>query len=155
MGVLDREAPLPTIETAPPLGAAAKPDLREASVAQLVTQTTELTSRLVRDEIRLAQLELAAKGKRAATGAGLFGGAGVSFFYGAGVGIAAAVIAIALVLPAWGAALIVMGALFLLGGILAMIGRRQFKRAGTAAPQQVMAGVKEDLKVISSGARRR
>jgi hypothetical protein len=153
MSVVDRQAPLDSISTAPPLGAA-QPGVREATVAQLVVQTTELTSRLVRDEIRLAQLELAAKGKRMGMGIGMFGGAGVFAFYGTGVGIAAAVIAIALVLPAWGAALIVMGALFLLAGILALVGKGQFKRAVPPAPEQTMASVKQDLRVISEARRR-
>ena len=46
-------------------------------VGELVKHASEQISTLVRDEIRLAKLELAAKGKRAGRGAGMFGGAGL------------------------------------------------------------------------------
>ncbi|HTF53135.1 MAG TPA: phage holin family protein [Pseudonocardia sp.] len=46
-------------------------ELRKQSTAELVAEPSEQVSRLVRDELRLAQLELREKGKRAALGAGL------------------------------------------------------------------------------------
>src|SRR5438477_371241 len=48
----------------------------EPSVAELVKQLSEQTSTLARQEIELAKVELAEKGKRAGIGAGMFGGAG-------------------------------------------------------------------------------
>lgn len=56
----------------------------ERSVAELIQQATAQTQTLVRDEIRLAQLELTEKGKQASLGAGLFGGAGGLSLYGLG-----------------------------------------------------------------------
>jgi len=49
---------------------------QERPVGDLVRQLTEQVSVLVRDEIRLAQLELTRKGKKAGIGAGLMGGGG-------------------------------------------------------------------------------
>src|SRR4051794_41554008 len=49
----------------------------DASVAELVKQLSEQTTRLVRDEVELAKAELAQKGKSAGLGAGMFGGAAV------------------------------------------------------------------------------
>ena len=46
----------------------------EASAAELVKQLSEQTSRLARLEVQLAKAELAAKGKRAGLGVGMFGG---------------------------------------------------------------------------------
>src|SRR4051812_1012943 len=79
----------------------------DRSTAELVKLATEQVSRLVRDELRLAQTELAAKGKRVGLGVGLFGGAGAFAFYGLGVLLAAAVLGLAVVWPAWLAALVV------------------------------------------------
>ena len=49
--------------------------LDERPVGDLVKQLSEQTSTLIRQELRLAQLEMQEKGKRAGIGAGLFGGA--------------------------------------------------------------------------------
>ena len=57
-------------------------------------------SRLVHNEVQLAQTEISAKLKQAGVGVGAFGGAGVLALYGLGVLIAAAVLGFALVLPA-------------------------------------------------------
>ena len=51
------------------------------SVGTLVKQGTEQLSDLVRQEMKLAQAELAQKGKRAGIGGGLFGAAGLMAFF--------------------------------------------------------------------------
>ena len=53
----------------------------EATVADLVKQLSEQTSRLARQEVELAKAELTEKGKRAGVGVGMFGGAGMFGFY--------------------------------------------------------------------------
>ena len=78
-----------------------------ASTGELITQMAAQTSRLVRDEIRLAQKEFQESAKHAGIGAGLFSVAGVFAVFGVATLIAAAVAALALVLPVWAAALIV------------------------------------------------
>ncbi len=45
---------------------------------------SEQVSVLVRDELKLARLEMTSKGKQAALGAGLFGASGVIAIYGVG-----------------------------------------------------------------------
>ena len=79
----------------------------EHSVGELVTTMTEQVSVLIRDELKLAQLEMANKGKQAALGAGMFGVSGVVALYGVACLLACAIIAISGVVPAWLAALIV------------------------------------------------
>jgi hypothetical protein len=64
-------------------------------VGELFQQLSTQTATLVRQEIKLAQLELQEKGKRAGLGAGMFGGAGVVALYGGGALVAAAVLALA------------------------------------------------------------
>ena len=62
---------------------------------------------LVRDELKLAQLEMTRKGKQAGVGIGTLGSGGLVALYGVGCLLAAAIIAIAGAVSAWLAALIV------------------------------------------------
>src|SRR5438270_6057949 len=84
---------------------------QEASVAELVKQLSEQTSRLARQEVELAKAELEVKGKRAGIGAGMFGAAGVFGFYALGALVATGVLALATAMTAWLAALIVTAVL--------------------------------------------
>jgi len=67
---------------------------------------SEQVSVLIRDELKLARLEMTSKGKQAALGAGMFGASGVVAIYGLGCLLACAVIAISGAVAAWLAALI-------------------------------------------------
>jgi uncharacterized membrane protein YqjE len=118
---------------------------RDPSLGELVSQLSEHTSRLVKDEIKLAQVEMAAKGKKAGLGVGLFGGAGLFALYGVGCLVAAAVAALALVLPTWAAALIVAGALFVVAAIAALVGKREVSAAGAPVPTEALASIKLDV----------
>ncbi|KAA0102511.1 phage holin family protein [Mycolicibacterium sp. P1-18] len=115
-----------------------------ASTGELITQLAAQTERLVRDEIRLAQKEFQESAKHAGIGAGLFSVAGVFAVFGVATLIAAAVAALALVLPVWAAALIVAVVLLAVGGIAALTGKRQVQEA-SPVPQQTVANVKEDI----------
>ena len=121
----------------------------DQSTGDLVSQLTEQTSRLIRDELRLAQLELTAKGKRAGAGAGLFGGAGLFALYGLGCLIAAAILGLAGPLPDWLAALIVGVVLFAIAGVAALIGKREVSSATPPIPQEAVAGLKADAKALN------
>jgi hypothetical protein len=129
----------------------ASDDLSEAqaSTGDLVSQLSEQTSRLIRDELRLAQLELTAKGKRAGAGAGLFGGAGMLALYGLACLVAAAVLALANALPAWAAALIVGAALFAVAGAAALVGKREISSATPPVPEEAIAGLKRDVQTLN------
>ena len=118
---------------------------RDATVGELARQLPEQISRLVREELRLAQLEMTQKGKRAGIGAGLLGGGGVIALYGVAALLAAAILALALVLPAWASALIVGGALLLVSAALAGMGRKRVKQAMPPVPQQTQASVGADV----------
>jgi Putative Actinobacterial Holin-X, holin superfamily III len=129
-------------------------DLRDRPVGELVRQLSEQMSRLVREELRLAQLQLAQKGKRAGIGVGLFGGSGLLGLYGVAAIIAGVALLLALVLPAWAAALIVGGALLATAGALALLGKRQVSQATPPAPHQTIDSVKADVEVVKERARR-
>lgn len=120
----------------------------DRSIAQLVQDMSEQTRRLVRDELLLATEELKQKGKRAGIGAGLTGAAGVVALLGAATLIACAVLALALVLPAWAAALIIGVALLAGAGIAAMLGAKKLKSAVPPVPEEAAAGVQKDVDVV-------
>ncbi|NKQ57155.1 phage holin family protein [Amycolatopsis sp. K13G38] len=118
------------------------------SVAQLVQDASEQMRRLVRDELRLATSELKEKGKHAGVGAGLAGAAGIVAVFGGATLIAAAVLALALVVPAWLSALLIGAALLVIGGIAAMVGGKQLKSATPPVPEEAAAGVKKDVSAM-------
>ena len=120
----------------------------DPSIGELVARITQETSTLVRVELRLAQLEMARKGKYAGVGAGLLGGGGLCAVFGLGTLVAAAVLGLAVVLPGWAAALIVAGALFLIGAVAALIGKKGLTAAVPLVPKEALAGVKLDLAAL-------
>ena len=126
----------------------------QLSTADLIKQATEQFSRLVRYEIELAQAELREKGKHAGVGAGLFGAAGVTVLYGVTAVLAAVVLALALVMPAWLAALVVGAVLFAAAGVMALVGRGQFRRVTPPYPSRMIASAKADAELIRERASR-
>lgn len=135
--------------TMPPL-----PDDEEHSIGELVKMMSEQASVLIRDELKLAQLEMTSKGKQAAVGAGMFGTSGLVALYGVGCLIACAIIAISGVVSAWLAALIVGAALLAAAGIVALLGKRRMRKAAPPLPEQAVADVKADVEEIRERARR-
>ncbi|MBQ1047904.1 phage holin family protein [Verrucosispora sp. WMMD703] len=127
----------------------------EPSTAELVQRATEQVSRLVRDELALARAELTEKGKQAGIGAGLFAGGGALAFFGLGALVTAAILLLALVLPAWAAALIVAVALFLVAGVLALIGKRRVSRAVPPVPEATVRSLRADVDVVSAAVKDR
>lgn len=123
----------------------------DKSVGELVAQMSEQTSRLIRDELRLAQLEMMQKGKRAGVGAGLFGGAGMFAFFGTACLVTAAVLALAGPLSGWLAAIIVAAGLFLIAGVAALVGKREITRAAPPVPTEAVEGVKQDVQSLKPG----
>jgi uncharacterized membrane protein YqjE len=119
------------------------------STAELVKLAAEQVSTLVRDELKLAQVELAQKGKRAGRGVGMFGGAGVVALYGVGALLAAVIIALAAVMPAWLSALLVGVVLLAIAGILALLGKSQVSKAVPPVPQDAVASVRADIDTIT------
>jgi peptidoglycan/LPS O-acetylase OafA/YrhL len=120
----------------------------DASLGDLVAKLQTETSALIRDEMRLAQLEMSRKGKYAGIGAGLFGGAAFLGYFGVATLVAAAVLGLAEVVPAWAAALIVAGALFLVAGVAALFGKKELGQVGPPVPTEAIESVKLDLTAV-------
>jgi uncharacterized membrane protein YqjE len=123
-------------------------------IGELVKQLSEQTSTLVRNELKLAQLEMQEKGKRAGVGAGLFGGAGLVALFGAGTLIAAVVLLLATALAPWLAALIVAVVLLAIAGIAALMGKKQVEQAVPPAPEQAIQSTKRDVDEVKGRAGR-
>jgi uncharacterized membrane protein YqjE len=120
-------------------------DVRDASASELVKQLSEQTSRLVRQEVDLAKVELSEKGKRAGIGAGMFGGAGVFGLYALGSLTAAAIAALATAVDTWLAALIVAVVWAAIAGVMALIGKKKVQQATPPLPEETVESVKEDV----------
>lgn len=131
---------------------ATKPQDPQASLAELVQRLSEQTSRLAHQEVELAKAELAAKGKRAGIGAGMFGGAGVFGFYALGALVATAILALATAVTAWLSALIIAAVLGAIAAVLALQGRREVQEAAPPVPEQTTDSIKEDVRVAKTRA---
>ena len=124
------------------------PRSQERPAAELVRQLSEQVSVLVREEVKLARLEVTRKGKQAGAGAGMLGGAGLVALYGAGCLIACAVLAISTGLAAWLAALIVGVALLAAAGAAALLGKSRLQKNAPPVPTETVEqlAAKADVK---------
>jgi hypothetical protein len=126
---------------------------REPSTRDLVQDLSRQTSTLIRQEMRLAQAELAEKGRHAGKGAGMFGGAGLVALYGVGALVAAAILGLATVIEPWIAAAAIGAGLLLVAGILALTGKKELDEAGPAKPEQTIESVQRDVDTVKARAR--
>jgi len=126
----------------------------ERSVAELIREVSDETSTLIRQELRLAQLELTQKGKVLGVGLGMFGAGGAVALYGVGALVAAAILALATAVAAWLSALIVAVLLLAAAGLLALRGKREVGQAGVPVPQRAIDSTRQDLQTVKENATR-
>jgi hypothetical protein len=126
---------------------------QDKPLGELVQDLSRQTSTLIRQEMRLAQAELAEKGRHAGKGAGMFGGAGLVALYGVGALIAAAILGLATVLDPWIAAAAIGAGLLLVAGILALTGKKELEEAGPPKPEQAIDSVQRDIETVKARAR--
>ena len=129
-------------------------ELSEQSIGELIQRATQQTADLVRQEMRLAQVEMQQKARRAGLGAGLLGAAGLTALYGVGALVAAAIILIGTQLEPWVAALIVGAVLLVVAAGLALVGRSQAQQATPPTPEQAIESVQDDVHHIKERAHR-
>jgi uncharacterized membrane protein YqjE len=127
--------------------------LSDRSVGELVQQLSQQTAKLVRQEMRLAQVEMQEKGKRAGLGAGMFGGAGLVALYGVGALVAAAILLIATAVEPWLAAVIVGVVLLATAGLLALLGKKEVERATPPTPERAIESMQQDVEHVKERAR--
>jgi uncharacterized membrane protein YqjE len=120
-------------------------ELRDQSTGDLVRELSQQVSTLVRQEVELAKVEMADKGKKAGVGLGMFGGAGVAALLALGALTAFLILVFHQAIPAWAAALVVTVIWAAVAGVLALQGREKVKEVGTPIPEQTAESVKEDV----------
>lgn len=128
--------------------------INDASFGELAARLSDQVSRLVRDELALAQIEAKQKAKRLGIGVGMFGAGGMAALFGAMCVVAAAVLGLAIVLDAWLAALIVAAALFILAGMLALAGRMGLRRGTPPIPTEAVESTKNDVSTVREAVKR-
>lgn len=138
----------------PASGATAYSAAPDDSIAALVKQVTEESSRLVRTELKLAQLEMTEKAKTAGVGVGAFGAAGVLALFGIACLLAAAIAALSLVLPVWAAAAIVGGVVLVIAAVAALIGKKKVSEASPPVPSSTVESVKADVAEVKESVRK-
>lgn len=129
-----------------------RPGAEHASTGELIARMSEQTSTLIRDEMRLAQAELSVKAKHAGVGIGMFGAGGLLAFFGVGSLITTAILALALVLPAWAAAGIVTLVLFVAAAVGVLVGKKRVQKATPAKPERAVDSVQQDIAEVKEAA---
>lgn len=123
---------------------------RSASISELLRSLIADVTLIARREVELATIELKTKASELGGAAALLGAGVVVGFLALGTLVAAAVLALALVLPAWAAASIV-GVLLLAGAaVLGLAGRARLRATGSLAPTQAIDMVQEDIEWMRS-----
>jgi membrane protein len=134
--------------------AAGNEDPTQLPIGELITRATEQTSRLVREEMALARLEMQEKIKHAGLGAGMFGAAGIVALFGVGALVATAILALATAMAGWLAALVVGVVMLALAGAMALAGKKQVAEGTPPVPEQAIESVHEDVDEIKSRSHR-
>jgi len=118
----------------------------DRSMGELLRDLADQTSTLLQQEIELAKAEIAEKGRRLGTGAGIFGGAGLLAVFALAALTAAVIGALATAMDFWLAALIVGAAYAVAAAALSLIGRKQIQEATPVVPEQAIESSKEDVR---------
>jgi multisubunit Na+/H+ antiporter MnhC subunit len=124
------------------------------SLFTLIADLPKLLVELLKGELESFKQELVGKLKHAGIGVGLLAGAAVFAVFALLVLVAAAVLGLATVLPAWLAALIVGVAILLIGVVLALIGLSNLKKGVPPAPTETIESIKKDVSVIKGTGKR-
>lgn len=118
------------------------------TLGALVHQLSQQIPELVRSEIRLAQAEVAQKGKRVGIGIGMFSVAGLLAFFALAALVTTAILALEYVMAAWLAALVVAVALLAAAAVAGLLGKNKVEAASPPAPERAIEGIKEDIATV-------
>jgi MFS family permease len=129
------------------------PRTEEPTVGALVHDLSQEIPELIRSEVRLAQAEVAQKGRAVGTGLGMFSAAGLVAFFALGTLVAAAVLGLAEAVPAWASALIVAAVLLAVAGVVALVGRKKVTEGQPLKPERAVSGVQKDVAAVKEAAR--
>jgi hypothetical protein len=117
-------------------------------LASLFAEVPTLVVKLLKDELENLKRELTSRLAKLGIGIGLFVVAALLAFFAFAVFIAAAVLGLATVLPAWASALIVGGALLVIAIILVLVGVSSLKKGVPPVPEEAITSIKKDINVV-------
>ncbi len=123
------------------------------TLGALVHQLSQQIPELIRSEIRLAQAEVAEKGKRAGVGIGMFSVAGLLAFFALATFITTAILGLANVVDAWLAALVVAVVLLAGAAVAGLMGKNKVAEATPVAPERAVRGIKDDVAAVKGAHR--
>ncbi|MGB5951978.1 MAG: phage holin family protein [Ornithinimicrobium sp.] len=123
----------------------------ERTIGQLVADATADLSSIMRSEVELAKVEIKNDVTHAGKGAGMFAGAGVMGAYGFGLLLLGLAWVIAIWLPVWAGLLIVAAVLFVIAGILALIGKGQIGKV-KGKPQKAIDNAQQTVAAVKASA---
>lgn len=126
---------------------------QKRSLISLVTSLPSLLIELVKSEFEQLKTEMLRKLKHAGIGIGFLVAAVVFAVFAAGVLTTAAILGLAVVFPAWLAALIVAAVLLVIVTILVLLGVNQLKKTGPE-PTETIESVRRDVRVIRGTTKR-
>jgi hypothetical protein len=124
---------------------ASESDVNDQTLGELLSALRRDAGVLLRQEIALARLEIREKARLTLTGAALLCGAVLLGVLTAAVVTAAAILGLAIVWPAWAAALVVASVEALAAVILALRGRNRIRAGMPPTPEQTVQTVREDI----------
>jgi hypothetical protein len=116
-----------------------------APISELLRSLIADLTLIARREAELATIEMKTRMSEFGGAAAVLAGAGLAGLYALGTLVAAAVLALAIVLPAWAAAVIVGVVLAGVAVVLAFVGRARLRAAGPLAPKETIETVQEDI----------
>jgi uncharacterized membrane protein YqjE len=119
------------------------------SIAGLLEKLSSDVATLVRQEVALARAELEEKAQSATTGVALLAVAVMAGLAASAVLIAAIVLALATVMPAWLAAFVVAAVLLTIAAPTGLAGVSRIRRATPVKPERTIEWVKEDVRWLS------
>ncbi len=112
-------------------------------LGELFSELANETATLVRHEVELAKVEMAAKAKTAGYDAAQVAVGGIIAYFGALALVLALIFGLAEVMPLWASALVVGLAVIAVGGVVAYFGVRALQRLDPA-PRQTMRTLQEN-----------
>ncbi len=125
--------------------------LRITALPGTVRLIFRLGTRQLNDEIAFAKAEVKRKGVQLGVAAALLAVALVFAGLLAVALVVAAIMGLATIMPAWLAALLVAAFFLVVAGIVALVGLRKFKKAMPLLPEESIRGIKHDLGVTTEG----
>lgn len=128
-------------------------EARSLPLGQLLRRFRDEAAELAGVEMDLLRSEIGEKRRHAVSAAVMGAIALIAALCAMGTLVAAAVLGLDEVMPAWAAALIVGAALLVAAACFAIAARQQLRRAGNPLPRRTIDTVKEDMTWLTTRAR--